>query len=130
LVDCVYVLPPRHPKRQKRVIAASDLADEPFVSLASPNPTRLKVDALFKNEDIHRRLMVEASWSTAVIGFVAQGNGATILDPFSAATAAALGCSVHRMAQPIAFSFAEIKASSSAENELAALFSDRLDQRL
>ena len=112
------------------MIAASDLADEPFVSLASPNSTRLKVDALFKNEDIHRRLMIEASWSTAVIGFVAQGNGATILDPFSAATAAALGCSLHRMAQPIAFSFAEIKASSSAENELAALFSDRLDQRL
>jgi len=75
-------------------------------------------------------LVFEASWSTAVMGFVAQGIGATILDPFSTDMAAAFGCSVHRIAQPIAFSFAEIKASSSAENELAALFSDRLDQRL
>jgi len=130
LVDCVCILPPQHRMRHKRLIRTSDLVDEPFISLAADNPTRLKVDALFKNENIHRRLAFEASWSAAVVGFVAQGMGASIVDPFSAEMARALRCSVHRMAQPVAFSFAEVTSTSSAANELASLFSRKFDLRL
>jgi hypothetical protein len=46
------------------------------------------------------------------------------------ATARALRCSVHRMAQPVAFSFAEVTSTSSAANELASLFSRKFDLRL
>ncbi|MDH2236200.1 LysR substrate-binding domain-containing protein [Pigmentiphaga sp. GD03639] len=130
LVDCVCILPPRHPKRRRRELDPGDLAGEPFVSLAADNPTRMKVDALFKNENIHRHLAFEAGWSAAVVGFVAQGMGASILDPFSTDMALALGCSVHRMTQPIPFSFAEIKASSTTRNDLADLFSAQLEERL
>jgi DNA-binding transcriptional LysR family regulator len=127
LVDCVCILPPAHRLRHRRQIGARDLANEPFISLSSGNATRLKVDAMFKNENIERRLDIEATWSAAVVGFVAKGMGVSIVDPFSAEMARALGCSVHPLVQSVAFSFAKLTSPSSGANALASIFSDCVD---
>lgn len=130
MVTCVCLLPPRHRLARQARIAVGDLAKARFVSLSEGNPTRLKIDATFKNENIDRRLTHEASWSAAIVGFVAAGAGASIVDPFSIEMAQAMGCSVHRFEPAIPFSFAEITPAAGRTNELANLFSAAFEAQL
>jgi DNA-binding transcriptional LysR family regulator len=121
--QCVCVLPPGHRLRVKNRLGPRDLAGERFISLVDGNSTRLKTDALFRNENIPREMAAEASWSAAVCGLVAQGLGVAIVEPFTAQLAAKLGCEVRPLAQALEFSFAEILPRTVREHELAALFS-------
>ncbi|CAB3664905.1 Octopine catabolism/uptake operon regulatory protein OccR [Achromobacter deleyi] len=120
--DCVCVLPPGHPLAAKSRIDVADFDGQAFVALAANNSTRLKIDAIFRSANVAPSARFEASWSAGVMGFVAQGMGLAILDPFSAQTAPLSGCEVRPLTRPIDFSFAEIKASHNAPNELTEIF--------
>ncbi|MGF1948937.1 hypothetical protein ACQUFD_17920, partial [Enterococcus gallinarum] len=76
------------------VVRAKDFEGERFVSLANGNTTRLKTDALFKNENVEREMVLDASWSASVSGLVAEGLGVAIVEPFSAELARRAGCQV------------------------------------
>lgn len=129
-VDCVCVLPPDHRLKRRRSLGAEDLANESFISLASGNATRLKIDGLFKNENVERRMLFDAGWSAGVVGLVANGMGVSILDPFAAELARALGCPVKPLRQHVEFSFAELRPTATPANELAELFGSHFQKCL
>lgn len=129
-LDCVCILPAKHPLGGKRLLRAKDLEGERFISLVNGNTTRLKTDAMFKNENVSREMMLDANWSTSVSGLVAEGLGVAIVEPFSAELAARAGCIVRKLAQKIEFSFAELRPHHASQNELAAIFGQHFQQNL
>ncbi|ALS61869.1 LysR substrate-binding domain-containing protein [Pandoraea norimbergensis] len=129
-VNCVCLLPPRHRLARKRVVTARDLENEPFISFASGNTTRLAVDSLFKSENIRRQTEVEASWSIAVSAMVAKGLGVAIIDPFTAEVAKQCGCIVRPFQPAIEFTFAELRALRAVPDPLADAFSETVRECL
>jgi DNA-binding transcriptional LysR family regulator len=129
-LDCVCLLPAGHRLAGKRVVRAKDFEGERFVSLANGNTTRLKTDALFKNENVEREMVLDASWSASVSGLVAEGLGVAIVEPFSAELARRAGCQVRNLAQKIEFSFAELRPPHASQNELANIFGQHFRREL
>ena len=83
-VEAVCVVSPKHPLARKKVIRASDLHDEPFISLGTEDQSRFRIDKAFEGSGIRRRIIIEAQQSEAACMFASEGVGIAIVDPFSA----------------------------------------------
>lgn len=105
---CVCLLPPGHRLAAKKEVSIADLEGEEFISLAEGTTTRDKIDALFHAHNISRRLSLEARWSITVAGFVAEGLGCAITEPFTASTFAAQGGTVRPLVEDVTFSFVQV----------------------
>jgi len=84
LMECkaVCVLPVGHPLAEKTSITPDDLRGQNFVDLHIGSPLRTKVDHLFQQAGIYRRISAEARTMRAVCRLVAAGSGVAISDPF------------------------------------------------
>lgn len=80
----VCVMPAGHPLAALPVITLEDLRGQSFVSLASQDPMRLKLDRLCEQAGITRNVRIEASLSQACLGLVAAGAGIAVVDRLSA----------------------------------------------
>jgi IS30 family transposase len=78
----VCLLPLDHPVAGRSVIRASDLAGEPFISLSPDSQLRQRIDRLFEEAGIERRLMLEAPMAPTICALIARGLGVSILNPF------------------------------------------------
>jgi DNA-binding transcriptional LysR family regulator len=107
--QCVCLLPPGHRLEGKKIISIGDLDGEEFISLAENYSTKIKIDALFQVMNVSRKLSIEARWPATVAGFVAEGLGCTITDPFTARLYAASGGVVKPLEEDIPFSFVQIQ---------------------
>lgn len=105
---CVCLLPRGHRLARKKTISITDLEGEEFISLAEGTSTRHRIDALFNAKNVNRKMTLEARWSVSVAGFVAEGLGCTIIEPFSAIRFAEQGGIVKPLQEEILFSFAPI----------------------
>lgn len=82
--NCVCVMPGHHRLAQNDVVTAQDLADEPFISIVPDTTLRLKVDRLFADLGIERRLTVETQSGAAICDLVAAGLGVSVVEVFTA----------------------------------------------
>lgn len=80
----VCVLPAGHRLAGKDSIHATDLADEPFISLGREDRSRFGVDKVFDDLGTPRDIRIEAEQSESACSFVAFGVGVSVVDPFSA----------------------------------------------
>lgn len=80
----VCVLPVNHRLAGQPSIHATDLADEPFISLGREDRSRFGVDKVFDDTGTPRDIRVEAEQSESACSFVAFGAGVSVVDPFSA----------------------------------------------
>lgn len=78
----VCALPAGHPLADKDLIQPSDLADQEFISFPRDTSTRFQVDSLFNRLGIAREMRIEAGSHEAVLTFVAEGLGISIVSPF------------------------------------------------
>lgn len=129
-VRCVCVLPPQHCLARRRTVSPIDLKDENFISLSSGNTTRLAIDSMFRSENVHRNIEMEASWSIAVSSMVSNGLGVSVIDPFTAQIAKQCGCVVRPFSPPIDYSFALLRAQGAATNALVDDFAKSVQRRL
>ena len=83
--EAVCVMSRSHRLAQRKFIRASDLNDEPFISLGSEDQSRFRIDKAFEGSGIRRRITIEAQQSEAACMFASEGAGIAIVDPFSAA---------------------------------------------
>lgn len=83
-VAAVCILPPEHALARKASIRAEDLSEEPFVSVDPNILLRHRVDAVFGQRRVKRRLQVQASTTALVCSMVAAGVGVSIVHPFVA----------------------------------------------
>ena len=85
LVDArgVCVLPRGHPLADRRVIRATDLHGQDFVSLTALDGSLQRVEATFLRDGITPHVQVETPLSLTACACVAEGMGMSIVDPFT-----------------------------------------------
>ncbi len=82
--DEVCVLPPAHRLCGKDMIELEDLADQDFIGLEGRHPYRYRLDKIFSDACIERRLVIETSNAASVCSLVLKGAGVGIVNPFTA----------------------------------------------
>ncbi|MCA0205265.1 LysR substrate-binding domain-containing protein [Pararhodobacter sp.] len=83
----VCVMPRSHPLAALPVVTLEDLQGQSFVSLASGDPMRSRLDQMCDARGIARNVKIESSLSGACLGLVAAGAGVAVVDRLSAWTA-------------------------------------------
>jgi len=83
------IVPRGHRLARKRSVTAADCAGETFVSFAKLSEPRTKIDRMFADSGVTRRMGVEASLAQSIVALVEVGAGIALVDPLSAAGAAA-----------------------------------------
>ena len=87
-LDEVCVLPAGHRLAAKRKLTPRDFEGEAFVSLATGDPYRAQIDAVFAEAGVHRRMAVETHSAVAVCAMVEAGLGLALVNPLTAAACA------------------------------------------
>lgn len=128
-VPCVAIIPPNHALTAKEYLDLTDFEGHDFISLGDNTTTRLKINAAFRAANIERRLRIETRWSASVCGFVAQGFGVSIIEPFTAESLRYMGFEIRPLAETIAFSFAAIVPRHRPISRLANEFTTTLMTR-
>lgn len=104
LLDVVCVLPAGHPLCVKQVLAPQDFSGQDFIYLAAADPYRMKVDALFRELGIERRMVVETHSAAAVCATVNLGVGVAIVNPLTALEYTRMGLQIRRFSESIPYS--------------------------
>lgn len=141
-LDVVCVLPADHAlcRRGDKVLTPQDFAGQDVVYLAEVDPYRQRVDRLFGELGIERRMVVETLSASAVCETVSLGMGIAIVNPITALSYARSGLQIRRFSHaipylvnlvqpmfrpesPVVASFVEVLKSScqSIEAELLAI---------
>lgn len=120
------LLPAGHPLAEKTILQPSDLRDIPFVSFAPHDTYRRRIDAVFQEQGVQRRLVIEASTASAVCALVEQGIGLAIVNPISAAQAQRRGLLVRSFSVPIPYRIALAKPLLRPTNPLVDRFCQTL----
>ncbi|MGE9665149.1 LysR substrate-binding domain-containing protein, partial [Escherichia coli] len=71
----VAVLPKSHPLCQKALLHPSDFQNERFISLSVNDPYRQLIDAVFIQEGISRRLVMETQSAASICAMVSENIG-------------------------------------------------------
>lgn len=83
-LPAVCILHREHPLAANAIIEPQMLADEAFISLGANSPLRMRIDALFKERGIARRMTLETTHASSVRRLVAHRLGVAIIDPLVA----------------------------------------------
>ncbi len=101
--DEVCVLPDGHPLLARERLSLADLRGQAFISLASRDPYRQQLDALFDAAGVARRLQLETHSAAAICECVRQGLGVSILNPLTALRFSGQGLQLRRMAVSVPY---------------------------
>lgn len=83
------IVPRGHRLARKRVVTAADCAGEPFVSFPKMSEPRTRIDRVFAESGVTRQMGIEAALAQSIVALVEGGAGIALVDPLSAAGAAA-----------------------------------------
>ncbi|MEQ9811907.1 MAG: LysR substrate-binding domain-containing protein [Azospirillaceae bacterium] len=131
-LEAVCALPQRHPLAAREVITADMLEGEPFVSLGDQFPSRPKIDAVFEDAGVQRRLIAETQAGSVACAMVQEGVGLSITDPFSANIFRDRGLAIRPFRPVIPFNYSVISPHEQPKSRLvdtfmATLTPDRID---
>lgn len=74
------VLPPDHALAGREFIEPADLAGQPFISLMVGDQTRRRVDRIFEDACIERKLVIETQYAMTICSLVIEGLGCSIVN--------------------------------------------------
>ncbi len=103
----VAVLPAGHALLAKPSLAATDFADQDFISLADDDPYRSAIDSLLAA--VPRRLRLQTASSVAACAMVQQGLGLAIVNPLTALACAGPGLHWRPLQQRIPYELALLR---------------------
>ena len=102
-VDEVCVLPADHALTGKTALEPGDFAGQSFLSLASTDPYRQKLDALFVERGVQRQLRMQTHSAAALCEMVRAGLGVAIVNPLTALACAGPGLMLRRFAVSVPY---------------------------
>jgi DNA-binding transcriptional LysR family regulator len=82
-IDGVCMMATGHPLAEKARIKPADLAGETFLSVAKPDSVRKRVDQIFNEAGITRKMNIETSYSSIICSLVAIDMGVAIVNPLA-----------------------------------------------
>lgn len=118
-VAAVCILPPSHALARKSAVHAEDLAEESFVSVDPSILLRHRVDAVFGERRVSRRLQFQASTTVLACNMVAAGVGVSIVHPLVALSFRSLVV-VRQFEPAITFNYAILSRPGSPSRVAAA----------
>jgi len=128
--DCVCILPPGHDLGKQAEISVGDLADLPFISLGQETLNRFKVDAMFENAGVKRKVQIETLLSSAAASFVMEGIGVSVVDPFAGNMVKNLGGIVRPFKPTVTFEFGVVISQSKTLSGLEQDFLEAFEHVL
>lgn len=126
----VCILPPEHPLKQKAVIEPEDLAGEMFISLGTEQSIRYKVDDVFENAGVKRRMFFDTQVSHVACSYVLSGSGVSLVDPVTALSFIPQGLQVKPFEPGVRFNYNIIHPASRPVSRLALDFCKLMQTRL
>ncbi|MFL9967800.1 LysR substrate-binding domain-containing protein [Paraburkholderia agricolaris] len=122
-LPAVCVLPADDPLATRTEIWPEDLEGRRFVSLDRQSPFRERLDHVFKEAKVARRIVIEAGDAAMVCKYVSLGNGLTVIDPISALDRWREGNIILRPFQPeVMFEVYSVTPDGTALSTLAEQF--------
>jgi DNA-binding transcriptional LysR family regulator len=81
--DAVCIVPRNHPLAHRPVVGPAELADARFVSLAAEDAARARIDRVFEEAGVKRRIAVETQYSITICNLVRGGAGVALVNPLA-----------------------------------------------
>lgn len=116
------VLPKGHRLAEKKTLAPEDFEGVDFIYFSADDTYRRKLDEVFHEFDIARRLRVEATTATSVCALVAQGLGVSIVNPISALHCRDKDVELRRFSVPIPYSVGLYHSPHGRNSDLTRKF--------
>ncbi|WP_137939315.1 LysR family transcriptional regulator [Chitinivorax sp. B] len=124
--DMVCVLPPGHPLTAQDSLNPVDFAGQDFISLSVYDVYRQRLDALFAQQEVERRLVIQTTSAASVCAMVRQGLGVAIVNPLTALDEVGRGIEVRRFNVSIPFQVYQVKPAHRPASTLADTFAETL----
>lgn len=128
------VLPLGHSLASRDVIVPADLKGERFISLATEDPTRRRIDRVFEDAGVERNIVVETQYAMTICALVTQGVGCSILNPVTAADYVERGVVVKPFVPRIEFEYMlftpALRPPSQAAREFIELMAEIRDRNI
>lgn len=97
------VVPKDHALASKRVLDPQDFEGLDFIYFSAEDAYRRKIDAIFQDYGVRRKLRLEATTAASVCALVAQGLGVSIVNPISALQYRDRDIELRRLSVPIPY---------------------------
>ena len=120
------IVPEKHRLASKPLIRAKELDDESFISLASGDESRSKVDAAFKPGS--RRMNLETPYAATICTMVGMGLGVSVVNPLVVRTLQMPRVKAIRFEPAVEFRVYSVHARQRIEQALCAEFLSCLAQ--
>lgn len=101
--DELCVLPAGHSLLAKPLLAPQDFEGLPFLSLATADPYRVQLDAVFAQHEVQRQMRIQTHSAVALCEMVRQGLGVAIVNPLTALACAGKGLALRRFAVSVPY---------------------------
>ena len=125
----VCVLPAGHPLLAKDPLTPQDFAGQNFISLSSTDSYRHLLDALFAEQGVERRMVMETHSAASVCAMVRAGVGVSIVNPLTALDYAGNGVHVRSFSIDVPFTVSLIRPLHRPSSALVTAFIDHLHQQ-
>lgn len=122
----VCVLPADHPLASRKQLTPQDFAGESYISLSRSDSYRQLLDALFHEQNVQRRMVMETHSAASVCAMVRAGVGISVVNPFTALDYAASGVAIRRFSVEVPFTVSLIRPLHRPASALVDAFSQHL----
>lgn len=122
----VCVLPAGHPLAHKPCLSPQDFAGENFISLSRTDSYRQLLDALFQEQQVKRRMVIETHSAASVCAMVRAGAGVSVVNPLTALDYAASGVCVRRFSIDVPFTVSLIRPLHRPASALVDAFTTHM----
>lgn len=99
----VCIAPQGHPLTRKKVLAPADFEEVDFIYFSAEDIYRRKLDNVFREHGVTRRLRMEVSTAASVCSLVSLGVGVSIINPISAMHCLNQGVEMRRLSFSIPY---------------------------
>lgn len=125
----VCVLPAGHRLLAKSELTPHDFYAENFISLSSTDNYRQLLDALFNEQGIERRMVLETHSAASVCAMVKAGVGISIVNPLTALDYAGNGVHLRPFSVEVPFTVSLIRPLHRPSSALVSAFVQHLQQQ-
>jgi DNA-binding transcriptional LysR family regulator len=120
----VCIVPKGHPLTRKKVLAPADFEGVDFIYFSAEDMYRRKLDNVFHEHGVTRRLRMEVSTAASVCSLVSQGLGVSIINPISALHSLDQGVEMRRLSFSIPYMVRLHKNQSASSPRSLNKFAD------
>ncbi|MGP2414781.1 LysR family transcriptional regulator [Pantoea ananatis] len=128
--DEVCVLPQHHRLAQRALLTPQDFAGENYVSLSRTDSYRQLLDALFHEQGVTRRMVMETHSAASVCAMVQAGVGISVLNPLTALDYADSGVVMRPFSVAVPFTVSLVRPQHRPASALVEAFVNHLQQQV